>query len=331
MTPENSIEYRRLPGRLRGLIRGSSVWAASDHLLLVRSYRFREEYKRFYFRDVQAIAVADAPRFHISTRSLLIGWIFWIIAGIGMTRAPAAGTVIACVVFGVLILAWIGISWFASCRCRIYTAVSSDELPSVYRRWTARDFLDEVNLLITGTQGTLQELPAEALDERGVGPATPRIAEEQAAAAEAYMPPRTIVSDLLIVTLLADAALRLVPLHSPVAVRWVSVGTVLALMAAAVGVMVQRHRGLIRATMQKLAIAAVVLLGMGYYAQALAGGMIAGIAAGRTHSKTIQVSLNDPQVPVVNRVRASLEAALGIVGIALSFMSHRAAPNAPLE
>ena len=65
-------EYRKLPGKRRGFFNVSSVWAGPDHLLLVRGSRFREEYKRFYYRDVQAIAVARAPRFHISTRSGLI-------------------------------------------------------------------------------------------------------------------------------------------------------------------------------------------------------------------------------------------------------------------
>ena len=65
--------YRKLPGRRRGFLFGSSVWLADDHLLLVKSARFREEYRRFYFRDIQAIVTADAMRFHLSTRSAAIG------------------------------------------------------------------------------------------------------------------------------------------------------------------------------------------------------------------------------------------------------------------
>ena len=41
-------KYRRLPGRRRGVISGASLWMGSDHILLVRSAWFREEYKRFY-------------------------------------------------------------------------------------------------------------------------------------------------------------------------------------------------------------------------------------------------------------------------------------------
>src|SRR5580658_7114351 len=67
-----TAEYRKLPGKRRGFLNVSSVWAGPDHLLLVRGSRFREEYKRFYYRDVQAIAVARGPRFHLSTRSGLL-------------------------------------------------------------------------------------------------------------------------------------------------------------------------------------------------------------------------------------------------------------------
>ena len=73
---KNRERYRKLPGHRRGFIFGSSVWLGSDHLLLVKSSRFREEYKRFYFRDVQSIVTAASPRFHISTRMGLIAAIW---------------------------------------------------------------------------------------------------------------------------------------------------------------------------------------------------------------------------------------------------------------
>ena len=120
----------------------------SDHLLLVKSARLREEYKRFYFRDIQAIVTAAAPRFHISTRSALIAvlWICALAAVNGLERrfnVPFA-TWVWWTVSVALVLSWIYISAVDSCRCRIYTAVSSEELPSLYRTWTARRFLEKV-------------------------------------------------------------------------------------------------------------------------------------------------------------------------------------------
>jgi len=66
------VRYQKLPGHRRGFLRGSSLWLAPDHLLLVKSLRFREEYQRFYFRDIQSIGIADGPRFHLSTRSAFV-------------------------------------------------------------------------------------------------------------------------------------------------------------------------------------------------------------------------------------------------------------------
>ena len=40
--PQSSTPYRKLPGRLRGIGYGASVWMAPDHLLLVRTRMFRE-------------------------------------------------------------------------------------------------------------------------------------------------------------------------------------------------------------------------------------------------------------------------------------------------
>src|SRR5437016_13358775 len=50
-----NFPYRRLPGKQRGWIRKSSLWEGEDHLLLVRGTRFAEDYRRFYYRDIQAI------------------------------------------------------------------------------------------------------------------------------------------------------------------------------------------------------------------------------------------------------------------------------------
>jgi hypothetical protein len=67
--------YRRLAGRGRrtgGCVSVgapiSTIWLADDHLLLRESiYGLSETYKRFYFRDVQAIVIRRSPR-----------WIAWI-------------------------------------------------------------------------------------------------------------------------------------------------------------------------------------------------------------------------------------------------------------
>ena len=64
--PRAPKEYQRLPGR-GTLLDGDkwyatsramcTVWLGRDHLLLVSRAGYTENYKRFYFRDIQAIII----------------------------------------------------------------------------------------------------------------------------------------------------------------------------------------------------------------------------------------------------------------------------------
>src|SRR6185369_729803 len=160
--------YRRLPGRRRGILGGASVWLGSDHLLAVRSMRFRENYRRFYLRDVQAIAVARKPRFHLSMRSLAIAvtmfWTYLILRSLWDWADVAFWSLAFC-----LAAAWAVVSATFSCTCRIYTAVSREELPSIYRTWTARRFLAKVEPRIREVQGSIAPNWAEALESQAAG------------------------------------------------------------------------------------------------------------------------------------------------------------------
>src|SRR6266849_5352271 len=55
---EKSI-YQRLTGRKRTLLGYSQLWLGPDHLLLVKSTRFAEEYQRFALADIQAITLTE--------------------------------------------------------------------------------------------------------------------------------------------------------------------------------------------------------------------------------------------------------------------------------
>jgi hypothetical protein len=329
MTTEPRIQYRKLPGARRGLIRGASVWAGPDHLLLVRSYRFREEYKRYYYRDVQAIAIANAPRFHISTRSLLIGWLLLVVYAIFASRGITA-FIIWLSVQALLAVAWAVISGAFSCRCRIYTAVSSDELPSVYRSWTARRFLAAVDPLISGLQGALEGQWAEAASESGVGPETARVAAAQKASIEDAAPARNLATDLFIASLIANSALHFAPQASADWYRWLTALLGLAMLAGAIGVLIARQRKRIRSAMQTLAIFTVVAIGVSYYVQVVSASVVAGMRSATTGKPTVTLSA-DSDVPLVRQIRAGIEAALALAGIILSIGGRREAQPSLLE
>ena len=62
MTAPGAVPYRRLPGRGRTPLGSHSLWIGEDHLLLVELRGFTETYRRFYFRDVQAIILRRTDR-----------------------------------------------------------------------------------------------------------------------------------------------------------------------------------------------------------------------------------------------------------------------------
>ncbi|MCP4020485.1 MAG: hypothetical protein GY729_01465, partial [Desulfobacteraceae bacterium] len=47
--------YKKLPGKKKKFIGDCRLWIGRDHLLLVESTGISENYKRFYFKDIQAI------------------------------------------------------------------------------------------------------------------------------------------------------------------------------------------------------------------------------------------------------------------------------------
>jgi hypothetical protein len=284
---ESRVRYRRLPGRRRGFVQGASVWIAPDHLLLVKSLRFREEYKRYQLQDIQAIAIAHRPRFHISTRAAGIT-MAWMIAYFVLFRfawgVPALWTAAAA-----LVITWVYVSAACSCTCRIYTAVSRDDLPSVYRTWVARKFLRAVGPGITAVQGELGAGWAQAMESRSVGP------EEAAPAQSAHIgsdraPDSTVPAAMqstpfcvLLATLFLDGLL-----HGLVLYRVVRMGPLfsnlmaLLVVAAAIVVLVLDQRSRIPPVQQRLAIATLVAMGVFTYVRMVAIGAIAGARAAVT-------------------------------------------------
>ena len=335
MAPER-VRYRKLPGHRRGILRGSSLWLGSDHLLSVKSLRFREEYKRFHLRDVEAIIVARAPRFHLSTRAIGIA-LLWLAVnvstgsvwlGLGWASTALRSAAVA------LVFAWVYVSSARSCRCRIYTAVSSDDLPSIYRTWTARKFLAEVEPRIAQVQGVLEGNWAEAIENRDIGPSTTP-AMPATPAAPGTTPPlpgsygpilslpaarsRTMASDIFVASLFADALLNYFTLHSLTrTVQWIWYGLAFVQVGGAVLIFLQHHRGILKAGMQKLAIATLIVMGGAYYLRQVMAGI----------SNATRAALPDPSVLasmpgyiLIREVHAALCLVLGVVGIAVALMA----------
>lgn len=329
--------YRRLPGRRRGFLFGSSVWLGSDHLLLVKSERFREEYRRFYFRDIQAVVTAKAPRFHISTRSALIAWLWLVATGVLAGAEAGAGRSllwISWVLAAGLVFVWAYLSVFCSCRCRILTAVSSEELRSVYRSWTARRFMEKVEPLLTQVQGAIEGSCAEAVDDKQIGPVPEgRIGVLQLAAAESAgagpaIITRTPLAMLFVASLCLGGLANLVALGVSEGVgRWVLIGFLLLEVSATVAATIQGFLGKLHSSLRNLAIVSIACLGISYWAAQ----MVAGMAVAFRTEKSTNPNLLAPQMqgwallghPLARGTAGSISVLLGAAGVILLLRGER--------
>ncbi len=339
MEPDR-IRYRKLPGRRRGFIFGSSVWMGPDHLLLVKSARFREEYRRFHFRDIQAIVVAKAPRFHISTRAALIGtlWLYsLLLANMGL---PLVVKLVVGLWGVVLVADWVYVSAVRSCRCRIYTAVSSEELPSVYRASIARRFLAEVEPVLAQTQGVIEGDWAEAVEHREIGPpAIGRIGFTMPGASGPPPPPplqppsalpaRTPTSILFVALLCLGGLADLLAMRaSATAGHWILLGFLMAQMATVPVVMVQSYQGKLCTAMRNLAIAFLVSVGVWYYAVQVAAAAAFGYENAKAReSKVTQPQLNSMTLigyPASRGAAGVIAILFGLAGVVVLLRGERA-------
>ena len=136
-----SSDYKKLSGSGRrfdgarfigGVSKRTRLYLGPDHLLAVETAGFTEDYKRFYYRDIQALIVKETPR-----RSVW-GLVLGILTVLELVGAVAIGAAAAYVVFGSLV--FITLTLFVvnqvmgpTCDTFLKTAVQVEPLPSLYR------------------------------------------------------------------------------------------------------------------------------------------------------------------------------------------------------
>lgn len=154
----DGVHYRRLPGSA-GLISRKRLWMGPDHLLSVRSNVLSQEYRRFYFADIEALIIAEVEnpaRFYGAILSVIA-----VVLTLGL--AVAAHTIIA-VLCGLIA---IGLGVFTLTRplmrCSLQTRVSRELLPSLKRLETARRVFGMLQSEIEKVQGGL---PPESISGR---------------------------------------------------------------------------------------------------------------------------------------------------------------------
>src|SRR5215469_9283782 len=125
MDPSSKIDYKRL-SRFRVPLGLSSLWLGPDHILCVNSNGYIETYKRFYFRDIQAIIIQRTGRRAVWNGILaapLLGAVIGLLACLPFSE-NGVGVVICSVILAIILLFFV-LNYISGvgCACHIRTAV----------------------------------------------------------------------------------------------------------------------------------------------------------------------------------------------------------------
>lgn len=149
-------EYRKLPGA--GLRRDSffeltrthaRLWQGKDHLLLQYNNGYSEDYKRFYYDDIQAFAIRKTNRFLVWNIILPVFAAAFVYLGYNYQFAKIPCYTIATVnVFFLFVNLILG----PTCVCHLHTFVSEERLFSLNRLRTARKVINRLGPLVMAKQ-----------------------------------------------------------------------------------------------------------------------------------------------------------------------------------
>jgi hypothetical protein len=138
----------------------SSLWLGQDHLLVIDTSGYNETYKRFYFRDIQALTLS------LTQRRLVWNWILGVstagclsIWGFFFAANPNPGLTVVGIAFGTILVFALPLLLNnllgPTCACHLRTAVQTERLCSLNRLRHARKLIERLRPLITAAQGTL--------------------------------------------------------------------------------------------------------------------------------------------------------------------------------
>jgi len=152
--PNASKEYTRLPGKKKNFLIGyNELWLGYDHLLYIFSRFGIEDYKRFYFKDIQAVITRKTAIGKIHNLVLSILFILFSLMALYL-KGP--WSVFNWSMAG-LMAVFLMINWLRgpTCVSHLQTAVQTEKLHSLYRLKTAKKVMNRLRLLVEKAQGKL--------------------------------------------------------------------------------------------------------------------------------------------------------------------------------
>jgi hypothetical protein len=144
----NPEVYKKLPGAYRTLMKKWTLWMAGDHLLLVQSSRVAEQYKRFYFRDIQAIVIGkrDGVSDRVVARVVILTILLLVVA-VNIQGRPGRD-------LSLLLLSCYVVWWMRrpNCVCFIQTATQTEQILPLSQFRTASKVVGEIRSKIEAAQ-----------------------------------------------------------------------------------------------------------------------------------------------------------------------------------
>ena len=196
-------EYTRLPGQgtrfdgvrfVAGSTKRCRLWLGKDHLLAVERSWFSEDYRRYYFRDIQAIIVRKTAARR--NWNLVLGTIAGLFAFFGCLAWYSSADFASSVAFwsiAVFFAIFLAANTAMGPRCvaHLKTAVQTDPLPSLRHLRNANRVLALLKPRIIKAQGALspETIAAEAAVGEGRVSASMGRAYSQGQTAQAALKP----------------------------------------------------------------------------------------------------------------------------------------------
>jgi hypothetical protein len=149
-------DYQRLPGegrKKRRFFGFTRLYLGKDHLLRVQNSAYTEDYRRFYFRDIQSIVIGINTRRERLCAGFVIAALFLLLFAFWKGGYWSVFFMILASLF--LLNALINWRRGPTCTCRIHTAASREELPSIGRLKNAMQVIAILKPLIAESQGRL--------------------------------------------------------------------------------------------------------------------------------------------------------------------------------
>lgn len=154
MGAKSETMYKRLPGKKKNLVVGYyTLYQGPDHLLMIFSRFGYEDYKRFYYTDIQAISTRKTTTAMIQN---IIMAAMGLLFGLNLMSDNEVNVTIGAIMAGLFcILLFINIMRGPTSETFIQTAVQTEKLHSLHRLRTALKVMGRIRPLVINSQGQL--------------------------------------------------------------------------------------------------------------------------------------------------------------------------------